>query len=177
MSTQFLALSQVSFITVGAEGVPGQRTFFLQAAQGDLLVSLVIEKQQVLALSLGISRLLEKLGGISGDALFPTDLDLRQPVRPLFRVSNLGLGYDPERDALVIVARALVMAEDEEYEEAPEVHFWAARAQMFALAERAAEVVAAGRPRCPLCDEPLTPGERHVCVRGNGRKRLDRLDE
>jgi len=176
MSPQFLGLSHVDFITVGAIGPPGERIFYLQAAQGDLVVSLLIEKEQAAALSLGIQQLLDRLGGVPEEEPIPTDLELRQPVRPLFRVASLGLGYDPEVDALVIVARASVAGEGEG-REAPEIHFWATRAQMFALAERSADVVRAGRPRCPLCQEPLQPGERHVCTRGNGRRHLYRLDE
>jgi len=171
MGPQFIGLGQVDFITVGAKGPPGQRVFYLQAAQGDLVISLVIQKEQAAALALGIHQLLVELGGVSEDETIPTDLDLREPVRPLFRVGSLSLGYDEEKDVLLIVARAVFAHADEDWE-APEVHLWGTRAQMFALAERAAEEVAAGRPRCPLCDEPLEPGKRHICTRGNGRKRL-----
>lgn len=175
MSPQFLALSQVEFITIGTVGPPGRRTFYLQAAQGDLLVSLVIEKEHAAALSLGIYELVQQLGGVQDGALLPADMELREPLRPMFRVANLGLGYDEEKDAIVIVAHAMGVGEEGEY---PEVHLWGSRAQMFALSQRAAEVVAAGRPRCPLCDEPLMPGERHVCVRDNGHdKFVYRLDE
>jgi hypothetical protein len=68
----------------------------------------------------------------------------------------------------VVVAHA----QGEEEGEYPEVHLWGSRSQMLALSQRAAEVVAAGRPRCPLCDEPLTPGGRHVCVRDNGHDKF-----
>jgi uncharacterized repeat protein (TIGR03847 family) len=37
----------------------------------------------------------------------------------------------------------------------------------FAFAARALEVVAAGRPPCPFCGQPLNP-EGHICVRRNG---------
>ncbi|MEV4461951.1 DUF3090 family protein, partial [Microbispora sp. NPDC049633] len=36
-----------------------------------------------------------------------------------------------------------------------------------AFSRRALEVVAAGRPPCPLCGRPLDP-EGHICVRLNG---------
>lgn len=171
VAPEFLGLSHVDFITVGSVGPPGHRTFYLQAGQGDLVVSLIIEKEHAAALSLGVHQLLEQLGGLPQGTRLPTDLDLRQPLEPMFRVGSLGLGYEPDEDVLILVARALVA----EGEKAPEVHFWCSRAQMYALAEHAAEVVAAGRPRCPLCDEPLEPHERHVCVRGNGRKWLFRV--
>ncbi|MBN1178717.1 MAG: DUF3090 family protein [Anaerolineae bacterium] len=175
-SPQFLALSQVDFITIGALGEPGQRTFFLQAAQGDLLISLVIEKEHAAALSIGIQQLIHQLGGLPEGTLLPTHLDLRQPLRPLFRVSKMGLGYDVERDAVVIVSQALATGEADAAD-LPEVHFWVSRAQAMALADQAAAVVAAGRPHCALCQEVLVPGTEHVCVRGNGHKWLYRFDE
>jgi uncharacterized repeat protein (TIGR03847 family) len=175
MSPQFLALSQVDFITIGTVGPAGRRTFYIQASQGDLLVSLIIEKEHAAALSLGIHELIQQLGGVQDGALLPADMELRQPIEPLFRVANLGLGYDEDKDMIVVVAHALDGGEEEGY---PEVHFWGSRPQMFALSQHAAEVVAAGRPRCPLCDEPLTPGERHICVRDNGHdKFVYRLEE
>ena len=39
MSPEILGLSRVDFITIGTVGPPGHRTFYLQGAQGDLLVS------------------------------------------------------------------------------------------------------------------------------------------
>lgn len=173
MSSEFFALGRVDFITIGAVGEPGERVFYLQAAQGELLLSLIIEKEHAAALSMGIRQLLEQLGGVPVEARFPHELDLREPIEPLFRVGSLGLGYDRDEDALILVARALV----EEGAAAPEVHFWGSRAQMYALAERAAEVVMAGRPRCPLCNEPLQPDEPHNCIRGDGRKWLFAIND
>ena len=43
-------------------------------------------------------------------------------------------------------------------------HVW----QQFAA--RSNRVISAGRPPCPLCDEPLDP-EGHICVRTNGYRR------
>jgi uncharacterized repeat protein (TIGR03847 family) len=39
-----------------------------------------------------------------------------------------------------------------------------------AFAKRASAVVAAGRPPCPFCGNPLDP-EGHVCPRANGHRR------
>jgi uncharacterized repeat protein (TIGR03847 family) len=38
-----------------------------------------------------------------------------------------------------------------------------------AFTKRALEVVAAGRPPCPLCGQPLD-AEGHICVRLNGHR-------
>ena len=82
------------------------------------------------------------------------------------------MGYDEERDLLVIIIEQLV----EEDEEGAKVHIWASRIQMAALARKAALAVASGRPICPLCGEAIEPGETHICVKGNGRKQIYQTD-
>jgi probable phosphoglycerate mutase len=160
-------LNPVSRVTVGALGEPGQRTFFLQGRQDTTMVTLVAEKEQMNSLAQGVTELLSRLGdktdapaGISA-----YELALEQPVEPLFRIGQLGLGYDQENDLIVIVAYA--QPENEEQETVDVVRFWASRDQMRALARQVAEVAAAGRPTCVLCGRPIDP-EGHFCPRRNG---------
>lgn len=160
-------LNPVSRVTVGALGEPGQRTFFLQGRQDRTLVSLVTEKEQMNSLAQGITDLLTRLGE-RADA--PTQvsaytLQLEQPVEPLFRIGQLGLGYDQESDLLVIVAYAV--PEEEGQETVDVVRFWATRDQMRALARHVTEVASAGRPICVLCGRPIDP-QGHFCPRRNG---------
>jgi uncharacterized repeat protein (TIGR03847 family) len=93
------------------------------------------------------------------------DLVLQEPIEPLFRVGQMGLGYDEDADMLIIVAQELT----DDSEEMSVARFWASRAQMKALSEHSLEVVEAGRPVCPLCDNPIDP-EGHFCPRRNGHK-------
>jgi len=165
---ELIELDQADFITIDTIGPPGQRTFYLQAAQDDTLITLIIEKEQAAAISVAISNILEQLGEVGGETE-PASLDLVHPVEPLFRVGRLGLGYDQGRKMLVVIAEETAT---EEKSQRTRVHIWASQVQMAALARKAATVVASGRPICPLCGEPIAPGEEHVCVRGNGRKRL-----
>jgi uncharacterized repeat protein (TIGR03847 family) len=51
------------------------------------------------------------------------------------------------------------------------VRFWATREQMLSLARHGALVCAAGRPRCPLCGNPIDP-EGHQCPALNGHRQL-----
>jgi uncharacterized repeat protein (TIGR03847 family) len=160
-------MNPVSRVTVGAIGEPGQRTFFLQGRQGTTLVSLLAEKEQMNSLAQGVTEMLTRLGE-KADA--PSDvseyeLELEQPVEPLFRIGQLGLGYDQESDLLVIVAYAVPESEDQEAVDV--VRFWASRDQMRALARHVAQVAAAGRPVCVLCGRPIDP-EGHFCPRRNG---------
>jgi uncharacterized repeat protein (TIGR03847 family) len=170
---ELIELSRADFVTIDAIGPPGQRTFYLQAAQDETLITLIIEKEHAAAISIAISSMLEELG-TAGDGPEPVSLELIHPVEPLFRVGRLGLGYDQARDMLVVMAEEL--AADEE-QQRTRVHIWASRAQMAALARKAAIAVTSGRPICPLCGEAINPGEEHVCVRGNGRKHMHETDE
>ncbi len=165
---ELIELRDVDFITIDTIGPPGQRTFYLQAAQANRIVTLIIEKEHAAALSIAISGLLGRFGDMEEEPDL-AGMDLIHPVEPLFRVGQLGLGYDQVRDMLVIMAEEV---ETEGRRRRIKAHIWADRAQMSALARKSAAVVASGRPICPLCNEPIDPGTKHVCTRGNGRKRI-----
>lgn len=160
-------LNPATRVTVGALGEPGQRTFFLQARQAETLVSLVTEKEQMQSLAQGITELLTRLGDSSVASTHASayELALEQPVEPLFRVGQLGLGFDQQSDLLVIVAYALPEATDAEVLDV--VRIWGTRDQMRALARHIGEIAAAGRPTCVLCGRPIDPGG-HFCPRRNG---------
>jgi uncharacterized repeat protein (TIGR03847 family) len=168
-----IELNPVSRITLNAIGEPGNRTFYIQARKGSSLVTLVCEKEQVSALALALQQLLEDLRvkypkGANYMRL-TMDMDLEEPFAPEFRVGQMGLGYDEENDLIVIVAREL-LPEDVEPDEASTVRFFCSRAQVDALSRHGVEVVAKGRPICPLCGKPMDP-EGNVagfCPRRNG---------
>jgi uncharacterized repeat protein (TIGR03847 family) len=99
----------------GAVGRPGQRTFFLQASRGEQIVSVALEKAQVAVLAERVATLLLALrqrGVDVGDEPPTRTVALAEPVVEEFRVGTLTLGWDPERERVVIEARQ--MGEDEE---------------------------------------------------------------
>ncbi len=171
MPYEVLDLNPVTHITVGTVGPPGRRTFFLQGSQGNRLISLIIEKEHAYALAIGIQELLERLAqerDAEEWAEEPVDLELKEPLDTRYRVSQLGLGYDERTDRVVIVAEAWrQQGEGNGEDEVLVVRFWATRRQMAALSEHALNVVAAGRPTCPMCGEPIDP-QGHFCPRRNG---------
>ncbi len=159
-------LNPVTHITAGAIGAPGKRTFYLQARQGATLVTLIAEKEQMSALSAGIDQMLERLGGgTRAVEVSSTQMELSKPIEPLFRIGQLGLGYDAEQGLIVLVAYELPQQEDAATVNV--VRFWATHDQMRALARHAAGIVAAGRPICVLCGRPIDP-EGHFCPKRNG---------
>jgi uncharacterized repeat protein (TIGR03847 family) len=158
-------LNPVTHITVGAIGEPGKRTFYLQGRQGLTIVTLIIEKEQVAALSRGIDELLERLGIEKNVLVNAYEMELSHPIEPVFRVGQLGLGYDAEQKLMMLVAYEL--PEEEEPVSVDVVRFWATAEQMRAVARHAAAIVAAGRPICVLCGRPIDPAG-HFCPKRNG---------
>ncbi|MFO7632030.1 MAG: DUF3090 family protein [Caldilinea sp.] len=94
------------------------------------------------------------------------------PVEPAFRVAQLILGYDESDDMVWVIAKALIVDDsgsviDPDDDQVPAVRFVATRSQMRALSEHALEVVASGRPMCPLCGRPIDR-QGHFCPRTDG---------
>lgn len=160
-------LKPISHITVDTIGRPGERVFYLQAGLGPQLVTLIIEKQHALALVSGIDGLLAELLADSPEEIVASasdsDVALRQPIEPLFRVGQMGLAYDEESGMVVLIAYQLVLEE----EEAPAVRFWGTRQQMRKLRDQALLAVEGGRPVCKLCGQVIDP-DGHLCTRSNG---------
>jgi len=158
-------LSDVGRATVGTVGVPGQRTFYLQAREGDRLVSLKLEKQQVAALA---QLLAELLSDLAAAGALPTDLELEEPVLAEWAIGAMQLAYDASTDRIVLVAEeATATTGDEDAPDGAIGRLAISRPQAAAIAGRAEQLVTSGRPPCPLCGYPLDPAG-HSCPRTNG---------
>jgi uncharacterized repeat protein (TIGR03847 family) len=109
-------------------------------------------------------------------------LPLEQPIVEEFRVGALGLGWDPETERVVVEALAVSESTDPEADddvddpallsdddaEGPDVlRVRITGGVARAFTKRALAIVAAGRPPCQFCGQPLDP-ESHVCARSNG---------
>ena len=169
-------LEHVEKITAGAVGEPGERTFFIQAREGERTITITVEKEQVELLASSILEILATIDLETGDGPTDDQLELEPPLEPLWRAGRLSIGYAEERDRMVLeLEEQLPEREGDEEDEgavldAPEpgrVRLWATREQMFALSRHGAEIAARGRPRCQFCGNPLDP-EGHVCPAMNG---------
>ena len=173
-------LDPVTRLTADAVGEPGQRTFYLHAAdaRGDQ-VTLLVEKEQVRRLAENLETWLPELAAgrpedpVEAAAAEAAELALAEPLEPDFRVGQLSLSYDAERDRVLVVATEL-QVEDEDDDpldalEPLEVRLTVTRAQLRVLAHHGAQVVARGRPLCPLCGNPLDP-TGHICPALNGHR-------
>lgn len=156
-------------ILIEAIGEPGERRFRLLAIVSGDTYAVWMEKQQVRALGLALEQILERLpdaGPVipAGSSLGEFDRDTRKQ----FRVGRMELGYDDEDDRLVIVAHDLNSQDDTDAAFACRI----SRGQARDLSAEAAVVVAAGRPHCTMCGEPMGPGP-HVCPQQNGHLKHD----
>ena len=180
----------------GTVGMPGHRTFFLQAREGARIVSIALEKQQVAILSERVDELLDEVlqAGASSTlipALAPTALidndPLDQPIEEEFRAGTITLSWDARDERVVIEVFPFqpIEAEDgptpideagladlpiaePEPEELFVVRLTPGLARTFAT--RAAAVVGQGRASCPFCGGPMDV-EGHLCPRANGFRR------
>lgn len=176
MAGQIFEMHPVSRITIETVGPPGQRVFLLQASHGTETITMKLEKEQAQVLAHSIDQLLEELSErfprpiSTMDEPLASELMLREPLEPLFAIGQMGLGYDESEDAVVLVVQELT-TEEEESGDARIARFWATRGQMQAISRHALEVVAMGRPICPLCSRPID-ADGHFCPKSNGHDRV-----
>lgn len=177
----------------GTVGQPGDRTFFVQAREGNRLVSVACEKQQVEVLADHLDRILGEIGRLSGGMVaVPPARDVAHDNEPLdapieeeFRVGTMTIAWDPADERVVIEMFSVTDDDDsavdddgsaeevarDEAERAGEVMTVRVRpsaARDFVARSKA--VVAAGRPACPFCLQPIDP-DGHICPRANGYRR------
>jgi uncharacterized repeat protein (TIGR03847 family) len=176
----------------GTVGQPGERAFFLQAREGNRITSVACEKQQVSVLAEHPDRVLDEvLRRSAGEVDVPpasskaSDTDpLDAPITEEFRVGTMTIAWDPSIDRIVIElfsnvdvdeesdrATAASSADEPDEIDADEVFvvkITASYARDFVA--RAQALVAAGRPSCPFCLQPIDP-HGHICPRANGYRR------
>jgi uncharacterized repeat protein (TIGR03847 family) len=186
MSRQFYFFDQPRRFVVGTVGQPGERTFFLQASDSGRVVSVALEKAQVLVLADRMEQLLTEMASRTGfelpDELAPDTEPLESPIDEEFRVAAMGLAYDTDSGLIVVEAQAQADSPEEaestlleDTEDGPAaLRVRLAHPAAAEFVERARRVIGAGRPPCPLCNQPLD-AQGHVCPRSNGYRRQVRL--
>ncbi|MFI7603150.1 DUF3090 domain-containing protein [Actinoplanes sp. NPDC049681] len=198
MTHQVHAFEPPERFVAGTVGEPGDRTFFLQARGGGRVVSVALEKVQVSLLAEKLEELLTEASrrfGVELPETAPVTVSdnepLDTPVDEEFRVGTLGLAFDV--DTTTVVIEAIEAGEgdaetelggdeddedpidDDEDDDEPDDDLDRLRVRLTpeatrAFIDRARRVVAAGRPPCPLCGQPLDPAG-HLCPRHNGYHR------
>ena len=186
MTRQVLDFRSPGRFVAGTVGMPGERTFFLQAREGNRIASVALEKAQVAALADRVDALLDEVAGTRAqegeipEGAPPELADsgpLDVPIIEEFRVGAMALGWDEGSRTVVLEAHAVT----EEDVDIPDIgddaapgpdtlRVWLGPTAARAFAARARQVVAAGRPPCPFCSQPLD-ASGHICPRANGYRR------
>ncbi|MFM9050039.1 MAG: DUF3090 family protein, partial [Actinomycetota bacterium] len=91
----------------GTVGMPGERTVYLQVAQGSDLATVSLEKSQVALLADRLDELLDEAGASSA-ILADYNEPLAVPFAEEFRVGALARGWDPTLGRVVVEAHALM---------------------------------------------------------------------
>ena len=183
MAGQLFEFDPPDRFVAGTVGQPGERTFFLQATSGQRTVSIALEKVQVAALAEKLEELLDEVRRRQGSdstvpPVAPPEMEdvapLSTPVEEEFRAGTLALAWDDDTDTVLVEAQSMEPEDTEAAAETTEFTGDLLRVRLSpgaarAFVKRALRVVAAGRPPCPLCGNPLDPSG-HVCPRQNGHR-------
>jgi uncharacterized repeat protein (TIGR03847 family) len=174
-------MGRADWIGVEALGLPGQRTFRLLISTNETTAQLWVEKEQLQALVDAIARMLAEIDMERGQAMRPIK-DVLPNIKPTsfptdpaieLQVGALGLRYDAQRDIVALEAFDRETPDDE----TPAVRCLVGREQIEKLQQNGIDVIAGGRPRCPLCGTPLpSTGVPHFCPPTNGHQKLTAED-
>jgi uncharacterized repeat protein (TIGR03847 family) len=107
---------------------------------------------------------------------------LDNPIDEEFRVAAMGLAFDTETGLVIVEAQAPADSPEtaeatllEDTDEGPDaLRVRLHHSAIHGFIERARRVISAGRPPCPLCNQPLDPSG-HLCPRHNGYRRPAQL--
>jgi len=152
MAKTELEWDSIDFITIGTVGPKGKRTFYLQAGRSGRLATFLIEKEQAWALSEAIGEFVDDLDERYEDQtavdLIDMDMELREPIQPLFRISQMGLAYNEDERMIILIAQEFSAQDEDDLEDMDVgvVRMWCTREQMRALSLQAIDAVNSGRP-------------------------------
>lgn len=173
----------VERFVAGTVGVPGERTFFIQARTGSRVVSVVVDKSQVVALGERTKVMLREIKKNDPTIVIDnTEIDdspLEQPIFEEFRAGVIAMAWDVENLKIVYELREINDSDNDSqneliFDEANlsvdllRVHV--SPTQAAAFSKRCLTLASAGRTPCPFCGMPIDP-TGHLCPRANGYRR------
>jgi uncharacterized repeat protein (TIGR03847 family) len=169
--------------TVGTVGVPGERTFFIQAEDGPRLISVSLEKSQVQALADRLVFMLREIKQVipnfSIKDLPKDEKSLSTPIEEEFRVGLIGIAFDQSAELIQIDLQAVSEEEqaDAQFVDVDDLssdrdilRISITPSEATRFSKRASVVVGAGRLPCPFCGGPID-SRGHLCPRANGYRR------
>lgn len=151
----------VDWITAGAVGEIGARTFLIQFSSDAGSTCLIAEKEQIAALGRYIDALLTEAGEPAIDTNVAVDAPpVRADLEVNLRAMEIGMGVTSAG-----VGFRFICTDDEGAEQVVELE--CTRMQARLMGARALADVDAGRPLCEVCGLPIEP-QGHDCPARNG---------
>lgn len=158
----------VDALDAEAVGLPGERTFRVRANKDDNYAALWLEKEQLTLLGRSFSQLLAERSKQRGQSVDDAAEMGPFPATPLvdLQVARLGLDFDEDSGHIVLLADD---AGALERGDTPTFRMEINRSQAVAFIRLVEDVVASGRPLCPLCTRVLeADGSCIACPGSNG---------
>ena len=158
--------TQVSKFLPETFGEPGMRTFRFNVDSGSSNAKVWLEKEQLAELCMAMVQLSkETTESITAPDDPPTHLEAQGLTNLEFKATRLAFGHNPNTGMFIVDAHD---PEDDNGE--PSIRVWLPRELIAEFANIGLEIVASGRPNCPLCSRPMdTTG--HSCPRQNGHSK------
>jgi uncharacterized repeat protein (TIGR03847 family) len=183
MTPMIYEFNPVERFVAGTVGAPGERTFFIQARTGSRVVSVVVDKSQVIALGERTKIMLREIKKTDPTIVVKSfeidDAPLEQPIFEEFRAGVIAMAWDAENSKIVYELRDMAGSDGDSEEEVVfderglsvdllRVHVSPTQAASFS--KRCLSLASAGRMPCPFCGIPIDPSG-HLCPRANGYRR------
>ena len=114
---EIIELDDIDGLGTGAIGEPGKRAFYIQARTEHAQLTVLVEKEQVALLATEAVAFLDRIAGDFPEtplAVPEVQTQLHEPTVPLFRARLIGLGYDPERELVLLELRERAADEDDD---------------------------------------------------------------
>lgn len=173
---------------VGTVGLPGERSFFIQALSDAGVTTVAVEKSQVIALAERLNELItevrrSKLASLDelGLPAVVDNANLEFPIEEEFTAGVMGISWDPDTQRVSVEIQSIadgdfteLISDDEDLadvEDPPDLMRVTIRLnQARGFVKRSESIVQAGRSPCPFCGLPID-SEGHLCPRANGYRR------
>lgn len=166
-----LILGLTDYLHAESHGRPGQRTFNITARSPRGSAIVWMEKEQLFQVGATLKQFLTTRESVTDPARFDPGSDASAEfVDTEFKTPQMTLRHDTASDVFTLSAENFGDADSDQPEHVVEFSF--TREQAVQLANKALEVVASGRPPCPLCTGPINSGEDHFCVKVNGHTEI-----
>lgn len=164
-------LGLIEYIEAETRGRPGHRTFNITARSRRGQAVVWMEKEQLFQVGASLKQFIATRESTADPVPFELGVEASDYMVEIeFKTPQMTLRHDPASDVFTLSAEDYGDGDSTEPEQVVEFSF--PRKEAEKLANNTLEIVASGRPPCPLCTGPIAQGETHFCVKVNGHTEI-----